>query len=95
MTEPVITPLVVICPDCRRPMDGTSCTKQWAKPHESPDEPYPCSDCGTRIGGLHHHHCDNAMCIQCGQQLLMCDHLPQSWDELRPRFRFEFGGNGW
>jgi hypothetical protein len=94
MTDPVISPLVVICPDCGRPMNGTSCAKEWAKPHEWPDEPdedAPCNDCGTPIGGLHHHHCDKAMCIQCGRQLLMCEHLPPSWDEIPPD-KYHFGG---
>ena len=31
-----------------------------------------CTDCGTKVGGLHHHGCNFAECINCHGSLYEC-----------------------
>ena len=39
-----------------------------------------CGDCGTPLGGVHHHGCDLEQCPVCLSQALMCG----CFDELKP-----------
>lgn len=84
-----IEPLVAICPDCRRPMNGSSCTTDYALPLERHDgDDAPCGDCATPVGGLHHAGCTSAFCRDCGDQIMFCEHVP--WDE-EPPAEYHFG----
>lgn len=78
--------MIATCSTCHRVMAGASCTDTRAHPFgaepgwpsgETPD--WPCHDCGTPPGGLHHPGCAVARCTVCGDQLLACldgEHAP-------------------
>jgi hypothetical protein len=84
------------CPTCKQEMKLTvSCTPEPLVIHGRLYEPlrwsdekrygtvmvtYPCGDCATPPGGVHHHGCDIEECPACGRQAISCD-CNYDWDE--------------
>jgi len=83
---PLILPPVVMCPECRRPMDGSSCTFEATLPQPADG---PCDDCGVCPGGLHHHGCCAATCRVCDEQYFGCDHCNWWLPDEDPGMRSE------
>jgi hypothetical protein len=66
--------MIVMCSTCGQPMEGNSCTDTSAWPWDTAE---PCRDCGTPPIGNHHPGCCVALCRECDDQLLFCDHGPE------------------
>lgn len=41
-------------------------------------EDFPCPDCGTPLGALHHPGCDKEECPLCGAQVCGCGCIPEA-----------------
>ena len=92
---------MAVCPACNGEMlNSVSCTTdpfiiagkmyeplpwgQERKPRRSPAG-FPCKDCATPLGGIHHHGCDVEECPVCHGQAISCscdergewDHYPR------------------